>query len=147
MKRITLACIVLVVLIGGCHIAEEGPWTGSISGLVGGPCEDDTYSPGKVLNFTIVETSSDGFELTTDEYAADCSLDKESFTCEPANVQVSGATDDTVILRTFTYSGELSTNDDISGDVAFESTCTGSGCTESTAACRLTWRFSAKESS
>jgi hypothetical protein len=142
----------LVALLGGCSVAgpvtgpEEGPWTGSITGPIGGPCADDAYDPGAVLTFTIQKTSSDGFAFGTGELATTCSLTGASFACDPAEVQVAGLAADATILRTFVYSGELSTNDDMRGEVAFESTCTGAGCTTSTA-CSLTWSFSAQESS
>jgi hypothetical protein len=127
-------------------IPEEGPWTGPVTGPIGGPCADDAYDPGDVFSFTIVETTADGFDLTTGDYSAWCALDGSSFTCDPVQVQVSGDVADATILRTFVLSGELSTADDMSGGVAFESACTGAGCT-TTGACVLTWSFSAQESS
>jgi hypothetical protein len=157
--------LALVALLGGCDLLdddcndtaddsaesaaggpEEGPWTGAVSGLVGGPCADDAYDPGQVMSFTVVETAADGFDLSTDGYATWCSLSGTSFACDAAQVQVAGDAADATILRKFVLSGELSTADDMSGEVVFETSCAGAGCATN-AACALTWSFSAQESS
>jgi hypothetical protein len=145
-RRVLLAPLALVVLLGGCFQAEEGPWTGSATGPVGGPCADDAYAPGAAVAFSVVSTSQDGFDLTTDELVTHCALDGRLAGEQPATVQVAGSVANSTLLRTFVYSGELTARDDMTGEVAFESTCTGSGCTTTTA-CGLTWSFTARESS
>jgi hypothetical protein len=163
MMRIQMALVgatAFAALLGGCFpfedgdgsssgyegAAEEGPWTGPATGPIGGPCADDAYDPGDVFSFTVGGTAADGFDLSTGAYATWCALAGSAFTCDPAQEQVAGPVADTIILRTFVISGELSTADDMSGDVAFESACTGAGCA-STSPCGLTWSFSAQESS
>jgi hypothetical protein len=149
MSRASFALIVLLApsaLLGGCFIPEGGPWKGSVSNLVGGPCEDDPYDPGEIISFTVSDHSQDGFDLATDEYTAWCSLNGKAFTCDPAEWQVAGDAADATILRTFRYSGDFTTADDMHGKVEFESVCTGAGCTV-TEPCAVTWKFKAQESS
>jgi hypothetical protein len=140
------ALLAPVLLLGGCLIPEGGPWKGSISSLVGGPCADDPYDPGDSMSFTVGDSSQDGFDLATDEYTTWCSLNDKAFTCDPAEWQVAGEAADATILRTFRYEGDFSAADDMHGKVEFETVCTGAGCTTTTP-CTLTWKFKAAESS